>query len=195
MNSRNLVPAKHVAQQRRARAIQRWALINGAYLAVLLVAGIAYAVANLAGNSPDSAQDGPDRPKNLTPTLVALRQKSSRLQADLLGVTGVEDRPDWSLLLNPVAAAMGDNIVLSAIRFAGASPETSGAASGVKPNTLHLSGMGRSYPDVTDFVLRLEQLHYFGRVQLLQTSPTALHAHDSVGFEIDCALPGAAEGH
>jgi len=195
MNSRNLIPPRRQAQQRRGRAIRRWALINASYLALLIVAGIAYAVSSLSGNSADDGQDGSERSRNLNPTLVALRQKVSRLQADVQTVAEVEDRPDWSLLLNPVSAALGDEVVLSSLRFAGTASESADAGNATKPNALQLGGMGRSYRAVTDFVLRLEQLHYFQRVQLVRTSPGALRAHDSVSFEVACTLPGRAEGH
>jgi hypothetical protein len=59
---------------------------------------------------------------------------------------------------------------------------------------LSISGLGRSQPAVSQFVLRLESMHLFARVTLLDTNRETFLGGEALGFRIDCSLDDPAAG-
>ncbi len=59
---------------------------------------------------------------------------------------------------------------------------------------LSISGLGRSQPAVSQFVLRLEAMHLFARVTLLDTNRETFLGGEALGFRIDCSLDDPAAG-
>jgi Tfp pilus assembly protein PilN len=191
MNNRNLIPTNRLVVKTRARAIQRWSIVNAVYLGVLgAAAGALFAFTG----QHDSVADASSVKAELSQsnrTLASLRQQSVLLKASLQSAKEISQTPDWSILLAALSNSLGDEVVLNRIDSTNDS-KTTAPTIGV-PKVLRLSGIGRSQQSVTQFVLKLEGLNCFSRVRLLQTSPQILRGYDSIGFELECSLTGKPE--
>lgn len=70
-----------------------------------------------------------------------------------------------------------------------------GDAGPVEPSmVLSISGLGQSQPAVSQFVLRLEAMHLFSRVTLLDTNRETFLGGEALAFRIDCSLDDPAPG-
>jgi hypothetical protein len=192
MNTRNLIPAKRLALKARANAIQRWSIINTAYLCLLGLGGVAlFAIPGRRDVVADSTSVKAEVTQS-NRTLASLRQESLLIKSNVQADQELSQTPDWSILFGALSDSLGDEIVLNRIET------TDSSKSSVQPvgapKTLRLSGVGRSQQAVTQFVLKLERMHFFEKVRLMQTAPQVLRGTDSVGFDLDCVLPGAAGG-
>ena len=58
--------------------------------------------------------------------------------------------------------------------------------------SLTINGLGRSQSDVTQFVLRLEKLGLFDRVDLAQCAREPIGTTEATGFRIECTMHGRA---
>lgn len=191
MNTRNLIPTNRLALKTRAKAIQRWSIVNTAYLALLgVTAGALFAFTGQHDTAADASRVKAELSQS-NRTLASLRQQSVLLKARLQSAREISQTPDWSILLAALSNSLGDDVVLNRIDRTDDSKSTAPTA-GV-PKALRLSGIGRSQESVTQFVLKLEGLNCFARVRLLQTSPQVLRGYDSIGFELECSLTGKPE--
>ncbi len=209
----NLIPAeRRLARERRLR-VRNWAVACAGYAMALAVV---YACcfmswhvgpdgldAELAAVSAEAAE--------LSRSLAAAESELSEAQDVLDSTRGIAKQPDWSLLLALLSKTLGDEVVLESCRLGpptasaqparvqrvqlpGSSSSTSSsaavaaAARNDPPYALHLSGFARSQGAVSKFVLRLDELALFERVDLLKTSPEVLFDEGAVGFQVQCAF-------
>jgi Tfp pilus assembly protein PilN len=199
----NLVPlARQHAAARRHRT-RRWAWIVGGYF-LLTLAGFGACVAAIGIDSDDtgaSLEKTTRQIEELNRTIAQLHPQLADSQTKLLVARTVGDQPDWSELLSLVATTVDDQIALSGMKMdSGAAPadvapatRPSGAkhapASGGQQNIIvAIQGFARSQPAVSQFVLRLERLGLFERVDLVSSGRQSVGDIDAHGFRIECEL-------
>ena len=148
-----------------------------AYAGLLtVVGGVALATATAA----PAGRPSPLAPVDLTPTLAGLRRDVAIARAERQSLRAVSAVPDWSVLLRALADALGPDVRLRDVAIGGEAGVT-------------VDGVGASPRAVTDFVVRVERLRFFGSVRLVQTGPAAEAGRDGVGFRLACALPNAGQ--
>jgi Tfp pilus assembly protein PilN len=196
----NLIPAHRRAARERRTRVRYWSAICGAYALLL---GVTYACCGMAWSVNS---DGLDQElakasaeiEDLTRSLRGAEAEFSEAESLLDSIRGIAKQPDWSLLLGLVAKTLGDEVVLDTFRLG--PPQTNGtvaraqrvaAASTPKngaPYMLYISGYARSQAAVSRFVLRLDELDLFERVDLLKTSREAMFDGDATGFQVQCSF-------
>jgi Tfp pilus assembly protein PilN len=201
----NLIPGpRRRAMARRAR-VRRWLTGSGCY-AVLLI--IAYAACiTSAGNDVDASTAALERTNrqidDITHSLSTLRPQMVEMQARMSVARNVGDQPDWSHLLAIVSATLDDEIVLNSTRLE-ASDATAAATSGARRMAVpasqpsvdsdcrliaSLQGFAKSQAAVTQFVLRLERLGLFERVEMVNSSRQQFgNNSEATAFRIECEL-------
>ncbi|HEX8324423.1 MAG TPA: PilN domain-containing protein [Tepidisphaeraceae bacterium] len=199
MNRRNLLPVQRQHAKRRGRATRRWVVINCVYGSLLAAVGCVYAWAAVDFGQPASVAAVAVDIEKANTRLTGLRQESLSLKAMLQSVADVSSRPDWSVLLAAVSQTLGDDVVLNSLTSASDSTATTPVASAASgegtPRRVQIGGVGRTQQAVTQFVLRIESMGFFDRVQLLQTTPRPWQGSDGIGFQVVCTLHDATGGH
>ena len=212
IHSVNLVPSpRRFAAAARKRA-HRWCWGVAIYAAVLLSAYIACSAA-ISVDGDDKTpmiEKATHQIEELNIAASTLRPQLDEAHTRLAVARTVGDQPDWSLLLAVVSSTVDDQIVLTTTKLEAAAdsvpaskPPTrlpSGApadsnAMPPQPTMLRvtLQGMGRSPAAVTQFVLRLERLGLFERVDLARSARQNLGAIDANVFRIECLLQRAGK--
>ena len=198
----NLIPAHRRSARERRTRVRYWSAICGAYALLL---GLTYACCAFAWsvNSDGLENDLAKAAAEVDDLTRSLRGAEAELnEADSLldSIRGIAKQPDWSLLLGLVSKTLGDEVVLDTFRLG--PPNTggtivrvqrtaSGSPSAPKnepPYTLYISGYARSQAAVSRFVLRLDELDLFDRVDLLKTSREAMFDGDATGFQVQCSF-------
>lgn len=208
----NLIPA-HIREsaivRRRARA---W-IVGAVCLAAVLA--LACALVRFAGGQEQSrlSNDGGRLAERLAAAEASLdsvrsqvREHARRLEAsETVGV-----HPDWSVLLNALAAKRGDDIMLHSVDLRSVetdpvptpgkrAPAEAGPASAGGPGpapvarrpesySLRIKGFGLSQGDVVRFVRRLEELGPLVEVQLKESRAQPYLGVPAVGFAAECRL-------
>jgi hypothetical protein len=190
MNRTNLMPAVRLARLAQARSVRRWVKIVSVYSTLVIAACGAIGFT--------AATDAPQDAKAVHAYLERAKKKSAAIGADvaaeqtrMASVMEVSEQPDWSILLSVLSRTLGDDIVLTAVDTSG--PDGAGGAS-TMPDVFTITGVGRSQPAIAQFVLRLERLGLFSRVDLVQTSPQSVFGTDGIGFKLECATAIARGG-
>jgi Tfp pilus assembly protein PilN len=195
MNTRNLIPAQRLSVKRRQCAVRRWIFIDGVYLAILVAIGAICSASLFNKAAPiESPQIEADFERS-TAELVDLRKEFATLKTNLESMQDVTNSPDWSILLGALSQTLGDDVVLNGVDCTKETSGPKGASVDPLPQTFRLSGIGRSQQSVTRFVLCLERLQFFSRVQLVQTTPQSLHGGEYPGFQLICSLPPIDKEH
>jgi hypothetical protein len=206
----NLVPApRRYASAARKRAY-RWCWGVGIYASLLLTAFVACS-AVVSGEADDKSpmiEKTTRQIDELTNAANAIRPQLTEAQTRLTVARTVGDQPDWSLLLAILSSTVDDNIVLTNTKLdvaaetqatpkpaARASSKTETASAPAQPTILKLTlqGMGRSPAAVTQFVLRIERLGLFERVELARSSRQTVGSIDANVFRVECVLQRSAK--
>ena len=209
MTSVNLIPhprRRAAAARHRAR---RWCWGVAGYAAVLLGAyASAAAIITAQGDDKSAMLERTMRQiEELNNAAAALKPQLSEAHTRLSVARTVGDQPDWSLLLAVISGTIDDDIVLSSTKLDTLADERSAQIAPVpqaakrasnadanekslEPTMLRvtLQGIGRSQSAVTQFVLRLERLGLFERVDLARSSRQTVGAVDANVFRIECSL-------
>jgi Tfp pilus assembly protein PilN len=123
--------------------------------------------------------------QKLRVTIVHTEQRLAAAQA-------VAKHPDWSLLLAMLAECLEDEVVLEQCRLRPvvAEPSEAAAASTGREERfrLELGGFARSQMAVSQFVLRLESIGLFEKVELVKTHRRSFLDGKAIGFELRCSL-------
>lgn len=206
----NLIPAHRREARGRRTRVRRWAVVCGAHALLL---GVVYLCCALAWSV---SSDGLERDlaaasseiEELTSSLASAGAELAEAQLLLESVRGIAKQPDWSLLLALVSKSLGDEAVLDTFRVGppnasrpgvrtrkvssgvggNAARQAGAATQSEPPYTLYLSGYARSQAAVSRFVLRLDELDLFERVDLLRTSREAMFGGDATGFQVQCSF-------
>jgi len=192
MNRINLIPRPlRLARQKRVR-LRVWAGIVAGYTVAAVLACVLF-----------QSISAPHDPSALDEELAALEAEAVELQTEqqrllpklqeqrliLAAGRSIADQPDWSLMMNYLAdEVLGARVVLSGCTL---SPEAGGEP-GVefndRPIALTLSGFAQTTPDVSRFILRLEQMELFDKVTLTRTNREPFLEDQAIAFEVHCVI-------
>jgi len=198
MNQVNLIPMARRDAKRRRAAMRRWLLICTMY-ALLLPASFTarYLFAN-GGNQAvaNNLNDVASQIAESKLTLASLKPQLVEAQRTLAANRAVSRQPDWSLLLGLIAQTLGDDVVLRNCQLNPVTEHPTGAQTPEDATTiaapdqylLQISGLGRTQAAVSQFILRLEQLQLFDRVNLISTAREPFGAGRAFGFQVECEL-------
>ncbi len=187
----NLIPLERRHRMRCRVHLRGWILAGAAYLLLL---GVASVTAGMAW----ARDDGPIRDELalVSEKLARSQSQHSAVRSELTETTAVleaqravGDQPDWAILLALLDDIRGDEIVfrrilLSPVGDEGRTTEQSAA----QIMRLVLEGYGRTQPDVSGFVLRLEQVVVFDKVKLIDTRREPFLADHAVAFRVECMI-------
>ena len=197
MVSQDLMPAHRRGAKRRRRRLRRWAMICGAYAAVLLASyGLAESVWGRGGRAITEEFERTKLEINTTREQIAeLHAKLFEAQRLQSANRVLSDQPDWSLLLAMLSKTLQEEIVLSSchLKPAGQGRSPVGVLSGPTADPkggflLGLRGYGRSQAAVARFVLRLEQTGLFQEVKTMKRTREAFLDAEAVAFQLECLL-------
>lgn len=205
MRGVNLIPPHRLRHARRAGLVRAWvvggaaytALLTAVYLGAVLVVG---GQASADGQRLQRIVQQTDRIRRehqgLLPELTEMQKKVQAAQA-------VSAQPDWSILLQALAEALGEAAVLQEVELLPLEGKTVAAQSvadgtaegtaGVVPASrylLRLRGLGQTQGVVAEFVLALERLEVFEAVRLVQTAKQVYQETEAVSFSVECVLGG-----
>jgi hypothetical protein len=208
MQSVNLLPQpRQLAAAARNRA-QRWCWGAAGYAALLLMAYAACAaIVHVDADDKSPVLEKTTRQiEELNSATAALKPQLAEAHTKLAVARTVGDQPDWSLLLAIISSTIDDDVVLRSTKLEVADalvmvqpqvPPARANATEAKPDSaenqptmlrLTLHGMGRSQAAVAQFVLRLERLGLFERVDLVNSTRQSVGTIDAHVFRIDCML-------
>ena len=198
MDRINLIPQpRRLTRQRRARTRLWFGAVLG-YAVTALVVGLVYG----AMASPRDWVSLADELAGLDNELAGLRQQQDSLrpilseqQLILAAGQSITDQPEWSQLLTYLAdEVLGDRIVLTGCVLAPAGGAVDVQEVNHTSLALTISGYAQTTPDVSQFVLRLEQMSLFDKVTLVNTNRESFLKTQAIAFEVRCVLePGAGE--
>lgn len=204
----NLIPRprRHAAAARKR--VRRWAWGVAGY-GMALLAGYAVGAAVLSVDAEDHAlalEKTMHRIDELNNATASLKPQLAEAHTKLSVARTVGDQPDWSLLLAIISSAVHDEVVLTSTKLdaatgadaqatsrPSANDKSSSAAAPAPKMSLSLQGMARSQAAVTQFVLRLERLGLFERVDLAKSNRQTVGATEANVFRIDCLLQRAGK--
>lgn len=200
----NLVP-EHRRRFRRRQRMLRWCVGGCSAYALLLVGGcVLLAVLwKPHGGATDADVERVLSEGEATKRQIDLLNHQLAAARNTLRVTRqIADQPDWSLLLALLGKAVGEQVVLNGCEVGPAAelPDaaqtvSAGAARPVAPAyVVRLRGLARGHPEMSQFVLRLEQLGLFGQVMLVDTGREPIEIGEAVSFRIECSLGGRGKG-
>lgn len=203
----NLLPRERRLALVRRRRGRSWMIGGAGYAAAIVLAGLIF---SLSGPRSAVATDLYERQQR------ELAERSSRVD-DLTARAGalskqldrlnrIQGHPDVSALVRVVASQLGDRLILDSIameRLALAPKEPArgkvGAdakpAAAPQPSSyfqIDIAGLAKDQPDVTSFVLRLEELGLFDKVTVLESGKKDVHGAELTHFRIRCRADQAA---
>ncbi len=196
MGDVNLIPAARIEKRRRKARIHLWTAICGTY--VLLLGGLALSAHAFWRDSDDSAIEElaftEQRIEEYNATISEFRQKLAKAQAELEAGKVISGQPDWTKLLVLVGDELREEVVLDDCQLTtlnlqeplSSSPPSVYLAE--RQYKLELSGFGRTQTSVSQFVLRLEQMQIFDKVELLNSRRQAFLNNKAVAFSIECSI-------
>lgn len=200
MDRINLIPKQRsLIRQRRIRT-RLWVGVVLGYTASALVAGLIYG----AMASPRDLASLTDELASLDSEFAGIQQQQESLrpklneqQLILAAGRSITDQPDWSLLLTYLAdEVLGDHIVLTGCSLTPAKGSVDAQGNNDIPLEVTISGYAKSTPDVSKFVLRLEQMSLFDKVSLTRTNREPYLNDKAISFAAVCVLdPGAGGTH
>ncbi len=215
MNDINLIPRYRIeARQRRSR-IRAWAWGCAGYAAVM-VAACAVAASVFGGGDRSTSGEMGRMERQLADTnrqLTLVRPEMDEARAQLDAGRAVTVQPDWGLLLKLLAQSRGDSVVLDRVALSPVeAPTVAEKIEATKPAAggnialaaakkkrdaekrkplcveIQISGLARTQLDVSQFVLRLEQIKLFDQVKLLDTSRAAPGESAVISFRLQCSM-------
>lgn len=202
----NLVPSARRAAQVRGARIRFWfmtcAIYGLGWLMVFVLVG-ATALNDDTGLREELRQVNSLVAESES-ELAALRGKLGRSRGELATSLTIGKQPDWSALLALLSTTLGDRIILRNCKLT-TLRKSSGARGPVTASTvedrsvtgdaresttiqLGLDGFGLAQPDVSEFVLRLEETSLFRQVKLLDTRREPFLDGEAIAFHIECLL-------
>lgn len=193
MDRINLIPkSRQLERQRRVR-VRLWIGVLLIYAVSLVVYCVAYrglsTTHDLAALTDELAEKEAELTQ-LNDQHTSLRPKLNEQKLILAAERSISDQPDWSLLLTYLAdEVLSDQIVLSGCTLA-PPPSKGDDASKAKRDALvlTLTGYARTTPDVSQFILRLEQIGLFDKVTLTRTNREPYLAGQAIAFEARCLM-------
>jgi len=205
MGDFNLIPAARMEKRRRKARMRLWMAICGTYF--ILLAGLALWSCAFWRDTDDSVIEQlaltEQRIEGYNATISQFRQKLAKAQTELEAGRLISSQPDWTKLLVLVGQQLRDEIVLSVCQLEtlgegrenltgnlqeslASAPSSEQVAE--RQYKLELSGFGRTQTSVSQFVLRLEQMQVFDKVELVNSRRQAFLSDKAVAFNIKCSI-------
>ncbi len=198
MDQINLIPTHRRLARQRNNRIRLWITAVVGYSSLVLIGCLFYRGLSVSYNMDAMHQDISDYQL----TLAELQQKQQSIRPDLKELQlilsagrSITDQPDWSLLLTYLAdEVLGDNVVLVECTLAPDDKQQDALKVNNTPLVLTLSGYAQTAPDMSKFVLRLEEMGLFERVKLTRTNREPFLKSQAIAFEVKCSMPPANGG-
>lgn len=217
----NLTPAYRVRARRKRQRVRVWSIAASVYGVTLLMgwALLASAIGVADVGSVDArimrARGEADAARR---TVGALDAKIAASRRTLNASRAVTRQPDWSLLIRLTAAAMSEDMTLRRIALvsvrddgaqrtssamagrrrssvlAEASVAVSGAGLAEHPHAFEVDGYAADQVAVQQYVLQLERLGVFEKVELQHSRREPFLAGEAVAFSIRCRLISSKPG-
>ncbi len=177
----NLLPQTELDRRAGQRQSRGGVLVAAGYSGLLLLGAVGY----LSLSAPRQTMAAGDRMAIETARVEKLSVAVADAQRDLREGTRqleasrvLSERPNWSTLLDLVARASGGDVVLDGVRVETTGPTIDAAA------RVQLSGTTRDPWQVSAFVLSLEQLGLFERVEIADSQRAARGANAMTRFTV-----------
>lgn len=211
MKSVNLIPAPRLAT-RRCRAHRNLCVVACAAYAAMAVGvclGARVVWGDIEGSLVHKLGGAAAEVDRAAKAIEAAKADLGVAEATLRSSRSITEQPDWSALLALLAVKAGDDVVLKGCQVSvreaaklaadakGARPKLGAGAVPAVPESnvvLNLSGLGRSQPAVSQFVLRLEATGLFAKVTMVDTSREGFLNGTAIAFRIECSLDDPAGG-
>lgn len=195
----NLIPKSMQLDRRRRVRTRLWIGVSLCYAVLFVTVCVAYrgmsSSHDLSVISAELAEKEAELVQ-LENQQNSLRPKLNEQKLILAAERSISDQPDWSLLLTYLAEeVLGDEVVLSGCTLAPKAPGEKTAAADGGALVLTLAGYARSTPDVSQFILRLEQIGLFDKVTLARTSREPYLAGQAIAFEARCLMNSGGGSH
>lgn len=200
----NLIPTYRIENSHRRLRVRAWILICVLYSAAVLIACVSYVAIN-DQTGPDLSNDIALAQAKFTSAEQAITDMNPQFEEARLKLNAsraITTQPNWSILLALLSEARSDQIVLRQCKLRPITPDvpyqslatasTTASAAGATPRreayTLMINGIGETQPAVSQFVLRLEQMRLFDRVDIIKTQRKPFRNRQAIEFEIECTL-------
>ncbi len=199
MDRINLIPERRQLARQRGGRYRAWVVSTLGYSALVVAVCVVYR--GLGVNA--GAAEPTEELAGLDAELLQIQEQQGELRPGLTeqrlvlaAGRSITDQPDWSSLLVYLAdEVLGDTVVLSGCSLA---PEQDGLdvqqlreASVV----VKLTGYAKTTPEVSQFVLRLEESGLFDRVSLTRTNREPFLNGQAIAFEARCLMDRSGGGH
>ncbi len=190
MNRINLVPTYRIHASTRRSQIRLWSVLAAVYCCFISVIAVGMAVA--FDTKKDSLVDEltlfESQIKSAEDAISSLAPVLDDAILALAASKAVAKQPDWSQVLGLISKALGgQNIVLRRCQL---KPAIENGAQPRQPTyggpVLLVRGLGQSQSHVSNFVLGLEQLRLFDRVEVVANRREPFLGGYAVGFELEC---------
>ncbi len=202
----NLVPKQRQEARCRNSRIKFWVSSCGGYALLWLIALIFVNVIGVADPEAlgSDLEEINERAKAVEAELAQLRSDLGRSNAELAASQKIGFQPDWSVLLSLLSTTIGDSIVLRDCQLLTNQASDSSSSKNARPTFLQeeetakesvaglgsvellIAGLGLSQQDVSEYVLRLEQLELFNQVKLVETRREPFLDSQAIAFHIQC---------
>jgi Tfp pilus assembly protein PilN len=198
MDRINLIPERRRLARRRRGRCRVWAASALGYS--VLVVAVCFMYRGLGAHADTKALA--EELAGLDAELIQIQAEQSAIKPELseqklilAAGRSITDQPDWSRLLAYLAdEALGDTIVLSGCSLSPAQGQ--GQAHGLQesPLVVTLKGYAKTTPEVSQFMLRLEESGLFDRVSLKRTNREPYMDGQAIAFEASCLMDNSGGG-
>ncbi len=197
----NLLPKSRRSTLARRRRSRAWMSGGAAYAMLLVIGGACFALSgpqaavatDLYERQERELKDRSARVETLGSEITGLGKRLERLQR-------VQSHPDMSSLVRVVAAQLGGELVLDSIAMerqtiqpkdagrARVGADAKPAAQPIGVYQIDISGLAKDQPDVTSFVLRLENLKLFDKVTVIESGKRDIKGAALTQFKVRCRV-------
>lgn len=204
----NLVPVQRQRARCKKSRARFWLGSCGCYALLWVVALIV--LKNIGIDNPKALASDVEKinsqTKEVEIELSQIRSELGRANAELAASQKIGSQPDWSVLLSLISSTLGDSIVLRKCHLM--TDQTSASVyskhkktvflqrdgladkhnTGLGTIELQVGGLGLSQKDVSEFVLRLEDLQLFNQVKLVDTKREPFLDGHAIAFNLICII-------
>ena len=198
MTGVDLTPRPYYRRCRSRNALRVWASLAGVCL-LMALAPIALESSQPVDQSASLAEDrlviAKARINQNRVRLRTMQSQSYQFERELQAGAHLTRRPDWSELLNRIAAQFEGGILMTGVRLGSASDADVRRGLGVaaqdapdESQWIILSGVAAENSDVPDLILRLESIGLFDRVVMTQAQRKSFAGGQRSGFVLACRV-------
>ncbi len=182
MPSINLLPQVVLQRRRVRRRLRRWTTFLSVYSGAVVSATLAlvdpFASRDAAVMTPPGEQH---RLAEVLAQIDALNGRMAGLLSQLKTIHAVLDRRDWGMLMEAVAGAVAEDVILERLQVMPAS-------SAPQRLVLDIDAVSPDQAGVSRLAMQLEDLGIFDRVELLESRRRQVGGIDAVGCRLRCPL-------